>query len=360
MSEFSVIKYFFQNRKDASMNYMLLPKDKYKLETVADVLEALSSCEMIDEYCHLRFRDSFESQLIWFDITNAKANVPRNSKHEIEIKILTLPYALKRQKRKSYSSASPVEDQKQPRLAESLEPPATQALSKEDRRISKNGFTNSEALLAETNAKIDGLLQERKSKSTTADSYIHENPVRLNRVPSVQKEHQSQEFEFDFINSSAGEKVQADDDDLLELGGYAAVKSAAEITTPGQNIDFFDFEPAVSTQSTVVTITTSSGAPTTVQWEVKIRGWAYKNDIRRDIRSLLTTTNFLSLLIRDWQPFYLHELMEDSDLKKAFHKVIKTLHPDKRTAANSEEAYVLERVVSELTDAFKEFKKFQK
>lgn len=95
-------------------------------------------------------------------------------------------------------------------------------------------------------------------------------------------------------------------------------------------------------------------------WESRIQQWAYKNGIRKDIRTLLTTTATLVPFMRGWRPVTLHEVIDDRDLKVVFQRALKVLHPDKNPSGSPDELYVLQRVVNELTDSFRSFRQMAK
>ncbi len=72
---------------------------------------------------------------------------------------------------------------------------------------------------------------------------------------------------------------------------------------------------------------------------------------------LITLHDILWPSFYKWKKLTFEDIIDDSQLKKIIIKSIKIFHPDRNRDLSSERLYVCERVVSELNNAYKDYRK---
>ena len=91
-------------------------------------------------------------------------------------------------------------------------------------------------------------------------------------------------------------------------------------------------------------------------YEPKIREWAYSNNIRKDIRTLLTSIDKFLWPGFGWKKIDLSEILGESQLKRMVFKALKVFHPDRNRDLDSGKLYLFERLVSEVNNGYKDYK----
>lgn len=91
-------------------------------------------------------------------------------------------------------------------------------------------------------------------------------------------------------------------------------------------------------------------------YEPKIQKWAYNNNVRKDIRTLLTTIDIFLWPGFGWKKVDLSEILGEGQLKKMVFKSLKVFHPDRNRELSGDRLYLFERLVSEVNNSYKEYK----
>ncbi|CAD8100321.1 unnamed protein product [Paramecium primaurelia] len=86
--------------------------------------------------------------------------------------------------------------------------------------------------------------------------------------------------------------------------------------------------------------------------EPKILNWAYKNNVRNNLRLLLSTLNDVLWEGTDWQ-CSIGDLMTDDKMKLKYRQALLIVHPDKNNKSPPVQRYIAERVFYELNQAWK-------
>ncbi|CAD8109213.1 unnamed protein product [Paramecium sonneborni] len=85
--------------------------------------------------------------------------------------------------------------------------------------------------------------------------------------------------------------------------------------------------------------------------EPKILKWAFKNDVRNNLRLLLSTLNDVLWEGTDWQ-CSIGDLMTDGKVKLKYRQALLIVHPDKHNQTPPIQRYIAERVFYELNQAW--------
>lgn len=85
----------------------------------------------------------------------------------------------------------------------------------------------------------------------------------------------------------------------------------------------------------------------------KIREWAFNNNEKKNIRSLLSSLEDILWEDSGWVPLSLSDLLDENLVKKAYQKAIRIVHPDKNQRTQPERRYIAEQVFQYLNEAFK-------
>ncbi|CAD8198714.1 unnamed protein product [Paramecium pentaurelia] len=89
--------------------------------------------------------------------------------------------------------------------------------------------------------------------------------------------------------------------------------------------------------------------------EPKILKWAFKNDVRNNLRLLLTTLNDVLWEGTGWQ-CSIGDLMTDGKVKLKYRQALLIVHPDKHNQTPPLQRYIAERVFYELNQAWNDDK----
>lgn len=353
-----IIKYFFQNSKDREPNHLILSTKKYHLITIRDIVSVMLHHRLIDRHCYMRFKDYMDDQLCWVDIRNDNAPFPINKNSEVEIKILRVPYYLfdesydnKNFYKTVKGSKNSVKEDKPARKEErkSKLDNGYQEVNKKakDIRIGLESELFKEDPEMEGYQKMDDEPKPKKKSSHSFDFLNDKFEDKAQKPVKKQKEND----EFDIFSSNLQSKknssAKKEDGGLLDLG-YSN-------THFEQNRYKGDFRE-VEQQRQKDKMNAASYA------EPKIKAWAYNsnNQMRKDIRTLLSTLKMvLWPEFNKWKHVTISDIVSESALKKVVMQAKLKLHPDKNKNLSPEQLYILERVISEINDAFKEYKKMK-
>ncbi|XP_051123595.1 J domain-containing protein required for chloroplast accumulation response 1 [Andrographis paniculata] len=104
-----------------------------------------------------------------------------------------------------------------------------------------------------------------------------------------------------------------------------------------------------------VKVTESEDLDDTKAIDAKIRQWSFGK--KGNIRSLLSTLQFVLWSDSGWKPVPLADLIESNSVKRAYQKALLRLHPDKlqQKGAAFHQRYVAEKVFDILQDAWDQF-----
>ncbi|CAD8208234.1 unnamed protein product [Paramecium octaurelia] len=89
--------------------------------------------------------------------------------------------------------------------------------------------------------------------------------------------------------------------------------------------------------------------------EPKILKWAYKNNVRNNLRLLLSTLNEVLWEGTGWQCSF-GDLMTDGKVKLKYRQALLIVHPDKHNQTPPQQRYIAERVFYELNQAWNDDK----
>lgn len=89
--------------------------------------------------------------------------------------------------------------------------------------------------------------------------------------------------------------------------------------------------------------------------EPKLRAWSEEHGKKKQLRALLANLHTILWEGSGWKPISLAEVLEDSKVKKVYHKASRVVHPDKTGALDAEKRFVAKRVFDALTQAKVEF-----
>jgi hypothetical protein len=89
--------------------------------------------------------------------------------------------------------------------------------------------------------------------------------------------------------------------------------------------------------------------------EPKLRAWSEEHGKKKQLRALLANLHTILWEGSGWKPISLAEVLEDSKVKKVYHKASRVVHPDKTGGLDAEKRFVAKRVFDALTQAKVEF-----
>lgn len=396
MPDEHIVKYFYQNEKDTSINHLIIPKNNAHLSSIRDLVTLMTHRELLSEYSYIRFKDVFDSVPIWFDIKNEAAPLPLNSKGEIEVKILTFPDPINQYRVSNRINNDPLSTSPET-LVQSKKVKPEEVISNKVKKDSEDLFD------IDSNKKSKTISYKNKE---VASDFLSD----FGGKKEVKVHHQDTDFLGDIRPSSHNKKTRLDSDskyvkkssslahDLDDLIGFEKSNekkhtrvSRSENTDldsdllgismnitekrnnsthnlsqdlkkeqqPAKNTenDFLDLDFDVPTAK-VGSIEHQSQKMTAAQTiEPKIQAWAYNKDLRKDIRTLLTTAQQVLGGYQKWKPVELSEIIDEDSLKKKVMRAILTFHPDKNIGTTPEMLYILERVTSEINSSYKDYKR---
>ena len=408
------IKYHFQNRKDKSINHLFVNAQRDNVFTVGDVTAFFLHHGLADSHCHFRFKDQLEGSIVWVDIKNDKAIIPTTKYGEAEVKILAVPYVSDRRsiQRKPYRQAERIVSPSQPL-------PRNPTLDINGQNSQLNGQKGPQTQAPAQSTKMSygynklafAPNNEKPVNNMRSPSPKPEQPIRSNLSSkdkpspnvfasdidflkqSVNRPHsQNVEFTTDHRNHNLHNKDFDIFNDLTV--GKAESKTPAKHTNAHPNKDFdldfpgFSEPPKQPSANNLIHQNAPNGQNELFDLdysqkntyfadkredEVKkkemkmeasnkvdplIRNWAYKNNVRKDLRTLLCSLHEVMWPGNQlWEVVQLTDILSDGQLKKIALKAIIQLHPDKNPQLDPYKLYILECVVAEVNGAYREYKK---
>ena len=92
-----------------------------------------------------------------------------------------------------------------------------------------------------------------------------------------------------------------------------------------------------------------------IRLEPKLRAWSEEHGRKKQLRALLANLHTILWEDSGWKPISLAEVLEDSKVKRVYHKASRVVHPDKTGGLDAEKRFVAKRVFDALTQAKVEF-----
>lgn len=89
--------------------------------------------------------------------------------------------------------------------------------------------------------------------------------------------------------------------------------------------------------------------------EPTIKAWSEEHGKKKQLRSLLASLHTILWPGADWKPISIGDVLDDSKLKKFFHKASRVVHPDKTHHLDAEKRFLAKRVFDALSQAKTEF-----
>lgn len=89
--------------------------------------------------------------------------------------------------------------------------------------------------------------------------------------------------------------------------------------------------------------------------EPKIKAWSEEHGKKKQLRALLGTLHTILWPGANWKPVSLGDLLDDSKVKKCFHKASRVVHPDKTHHLPADQRFLAKRIFDALSQAKTEF-----
>jgi len=89
--------------------------------------------------------------------------------------------------------------------------------------------------------------------------------------------------------------------------------------------------------------------------EPKIKAWSEEHGKKKQLRALLGTLHTILWPGANWKPVSIGDMLDDSKVKKFYHKASRVVHPDKTHSLNSEQRFLAKRIFDALTQAKVDF-----
>eukprot|EP00581_Thalassiosira_minuscula_P017548 CAMPEP_0183714550 /NCGR_PEP_ID=MMETSP0737-20130205/9028_1 /TAXON_ID=385413 /ORGANISM="Thalassiosira miniscula, Strain CCMP1093" /LENGTH=531 /DNA_ID=CAMNT_0025943495 /DNA_START=67 /DNA_END=1662 /DNA_ORIENTATION=- len=89
--------------------------------------------------------------------------------------------------------------------------------------------------------------------------------------------------------------------------------------------------------------------------EPKLRAWAEEHGKKKQLRALLANLHTILWEGSGWKQVSLADVLDDSKVKRVYHKASRVVHPDKTGHLDAEKRFVAKRVFDALTQAKVEF-----
>ena len=344
-----IIKYVFQNEKDTTPNHILINSKKHKLVTVRDIISLMLTHELIDAHCYLRFKDYMDDQLCWVDIRNDMAPFPINKNAEVEIKILRVPYKLYDESYIKTYNENGKESKKKDKKEKS------KSLHEKNSGLKRSHTANEEPKRHET---LEKSAQDRiglDSAMFNDDGY-----EKINDEPKEDKVT-FENSDFDFFNDKSVkvkvERARFDSFDILNEDHKPETKVTENelYNLEFSNTNYQSVKHNTREEQMQLQIDKMRSANTL---EPIIKQWAYNNTVRKDIRTLLSTLDqVLWKNFEKWTRVTLSDILSDSALRNKIREAKIKFHPDKNPELSPDRLYILERVISEINAAYKDYQK---
>ncbi|KAL3800949.1 hypothetical protein ACHAWO_001550 [Cyclotella atomus] len=92
-----------------------------------------------------------------------------------------------------------------------------------------------------------------------------------------------------------------------------------------------------------------------IRLEPKLKAWSEEHGKKKQLRALLANLHTILWEGSGWKPITLADVLDDSKVKKVYHKASRVVHPDKTGGLDAEKRFVAKRVFDALTQAKVEF-----
>ena len=89
--------------------------------------------------------------------------------------------------------------------------------------------------------------------------------------------------------------------------------------------------------------------------EPKIKAWSEEHGKKKQLRALLGTLHTILWPGANWKPVSIGDMLDDSKVKKFYHKASRVVHPDKTHSLDAEKRFLAKRVFDALTQAKVDF-----
>jgi len=95
------------------------------------------------------------------------------------------------------------------------------------------------------------------------------------------------------------------------------------------------------------------------KFEERIKAWSHQNNMRRDLRTLLSTLHNVLWENSKWKTVGLSDVLTPRQIKKQYRKAIMVIHPDRQSDKTLEIQVVAEQCFEIINDAWDDFNKKQ-
>jgi hypothetical protein len=92
-----------------------------------------------------------------------------------------------------------------------------------------------------------------------------------------------------------------------------------------------------------------------VQLEPKIKAWSEEHGKKKQLRALLASMHTVLWPDAKWTQISIGDVLDDSKVKKFYHKATLVVHPDKTQSLPADERFLSKRIFDALTQAKTEF-----
>lgn len=89
--------------------------------------------------------------------------------------------------------------------------------------------------------------------------------------------------------------------------------------------------------------------------EPKIKAWSEEHGKKKQLRALLATLHTILWPGANWKQVSIGDLLDDSKMKRCYHKASRVVHPDKTHHLSAEERFLAKRIFDALTQAKSEY-----
>ena len=369
MSDLAV-KYHFQVGKDNTTNLAIFPAHEHKIGNVGELILVFLKHNLACRSCHFRFKDVLEGCNVWVDIKNPSAPLPYNKNNEVELKILKLAVP-------SHFQANPVKTPPE----QTTQQRKTTDFFPDDKTHSPPNHTSYNSAKQTSYPPssdfnfLDGMGNHREhtvpvkqihfisGKETETKPFVGTRP---NKTPEHLYESTSKKQAFTSHSHS-------NDKDLEDFFGGIPKKTSfsekpksqvRQTDKPSTNNEFDDImdlevndfvskQPTYSDLKENEALRQKQKMESSGQIDPKIREWAYKNNLQKDLRSLLSSLHEMMPGNETvWKRVELGDILSEGALRKVTLSAIINLHPDKHQNADPAKLYLFQRVVEEINKAF--------
>lgn len=89
--------------------------------------------------------------------------------------------------------------------------------------------------------------------------------------------------------------------------------------------------------------------------EPSIKAWSEEHGKKKQLRALLGTLHTILWPEANWKPVSIGDMLDDSKVKKFYHKASRVVHPDKTHSLDPEKRFLAKRIFDSLTQAKVDF-----